>query len=162
MPGDLQHSCKVNGNVQTARWVTNWAIWTQHNPRVSLRVIAMISKGCFWQISNTLIKFVFRAFLYLNLSTVHVILNCYWEHTSKFTWNEFDNWCNFTVLFNSKKYIFVYFMSQVWIIKSTESTNICYVSDRVACIIKMNVKETFMGNDSSRKCLCFEWTAVRE
>ena len=32
-----------------------------------------------------------------------------------------------------------FFMSQVWTMKLTESTNICYVSDRVACTIKMNV-----------------------
>ena len=53
-------------------------------------------------------------------------------------------------------------MSQVRTVKLTESTNICYVSDRVACTIKMNAKEIFMGNDSFRKCLCDEWTAVRE
>ena len=38
-----------------------------------------------------------------------------------------------------------FFMSQVWTMKVTESTNICYVSDTVACTIKMNVKETFIG-----------------
>ena len=32
-----------------------------------------------------------------------------------------------------------FFMSQVWTMKLTESPNICYVSDRVACTIKMNV-----------------------
>ena len=53
-------------------------------------------------------------------------------------------------------------MSQVWTMKLTESTSICYGSDRVACTIKMNVKETFMGNDSFRKCLYGEWTVVRE
>ena len=31
--------------------------------------------------------------------------------------------------------------------KLTESTNICYVSDRVACITKVNIKETLIGND---------------
>ena len=46
--------------------------------------------------------------------------------------------------------------------KLTESTSICYTSDRVACTIKMNVKETFMENDSFRKCLYSEWTAVRD
>ena len=29
----------------------------------------------------------------------------------------------------------------------TESTNICYISDRVACIDKLNMKETFLGNN---------------
>ena len=37
-------------------------------------------------------------------------------------------------------------MSQVWTMKLTESTNI-YVSVRVSCAIKANIKETFMGND---------------
>ena len=46
--------------------------------------------------------------------------------------------------------------------KLTESRNICYVSDRFACTIKIEVKETFVGNDSFLKCLCGEWTAVRE
>ena len=56
-------------------------MWTKHNPRVPLGVIVMISKGCFWQISNFIIKFVFRSFLYLNPSTVDVVLNWYWAHT---------------------------------------------------------------------------------
>ena len=43
--------------------------------------------------------------------------------------------------------IFVYFLLHVWTIKLTESRNICYISDRVACTIKVNIKETFMGND---------------
>ena len=49
----------------------------------------------------------------------------------------------------------------MWTMKLTESTNICYVSDMVPCTIKINLKETFMGNDFF-KCLCGEWTAVRE
>ena len=36
---------------------------TQHNSRAPLGG-TMISKGCFWQISNIIIKFVLRAFLY--------------------------------------------------------------------------------------------------
>ena len=51
---------------QTTGWVINWAMWTQHNPQVPLGVIAM--------------KFVFRAFLDLNLSTVHVLLSWYCAH----------------------------------------------------------------------------------
>ena len=31
--------------------------------------------------------------------------------------------------------------------KLTESTNICYISVRIACTTKANIKETFMGND---------------
>ena len=38
-------------------------------------------------------------------------------------------------------------MLQVWIIKSTESTNTCYTSGRVACTTQVNIKETFKGND---------------
>ena len=34
-------------------------------------------------------------------------------------------------------YLFI-FISQVWIMKLTESTNICYASDWVGCTIKMN------------------------
>ena len=53
-------------------------------------------------------------------------------------------------------------MSKVWTMKLTESANTCYVSDTVACTIKMNFKETFMENDSFCKCFCGEWTTVRE
>ena len=38
-------------------------------------------------------------------------------------------------------------MSQVLTMKSTESTNICYISERVACTIKGNIKETFLENN---------------
>ena len=31
--------------------------------------------------------------------------------------------------------------------KLTESTNTCYISDRVACIIKVNINETLMAID---------------
>ena len=44
--------------------------------------------------------------------------------------------------------------------KLTESINICYISVRNTCTTKANMKETFMGNDGSCKCLCGEWTAV--
>ena len=44
--------------------------------------------------------------------------------------------------------IFVYFfMLQVWTMKLTESINICYVSVRVVCTLKVNIKEIFMGNN---------------
>ena len=46
--------------------------------------------------------------------------------------------------------------------KVTKSTNICYARDTVACTIKINVKETFMGNGSFRKYFCGKWTVVRE
>ena len=46
-----------------------------------LKIIAMISKGCFCQISKIVMKFVFKAFLYLNPWTVHVVRNWYCAHT---------------------------------------------------------------------------------
>ena len=52
-------------------------------------------------------------------------------------------------------------MLQVWTMKLTESIN-CYISVRVACTTKVNIEETIIENDGSRKCLCDEWTAVRE
>ena len=39
-------------------------------------------------------------------------------------------------------------MLQVWTMKLTESMNICYVNVRVSRTIKVNIKETLMGNDS--------------
>ena len=39
-------------------------------------------------------------------------------------------------------------MLQIWIIKSTESTNTSCTSDKVACTTKVNIKETSTGNDS--------------
>ena len=38
-------------------------------------------------------------------------------------------------------------MSQVLTITLTESTNISYISDRIACTVKLNIKETFLGNN---------------
>ena len=38
-------------------------------------------------------------------------------------------------------------MSQVLSVKLTELTNICYISDRVPCTTKMNIKETFLGKN---------------
>ena len=38
-------------------------------------------------------------------------------------------------------------MLQVWTMKLTESTNICYISDSCPCTMKVNIKQTFMGND---------------
>ena len=55
-------------------------MWTQHNPRVPVSVIAMISKVFFWQISSIIIKFVFRDSVYFNPSSVHVVLNWCWAH----------------------------------------------------------------------------------
>ena len=70
---------------------------------------------------------------------------------------------NVTLLFLSiVNNLCLFFTSQVWTMKVTESTNVCYVSDTVACTIIMNIKETFMGNDSFCKCFSGEWTAVRE
>ena len=38
-------------------------------------------------------------------------------------------------------------MSQVWTMKLTELMNICYVNVRVSRTVKVNIKETFMGNN---------------
>ena len=38
-------------------------------------------------------------------------------------------------------------MLEVWNMKLTESTNIFCTSDKVVRTIKVNIKETFMGND---------------
>ena len=149
-----------------------------------------------------IIKFVFRAFLYLNSSSLHVVLNRYWAHTLikvigkiklvhevdlvcdhlkngkiKFRnlespelslhpfkpvcrtifetlWDKLQNLpemkltTGVTLLLLSAvdNDIFL-FMSQVPTLKSTESTNICYISDRVTYTIKRNIKETFLENN---------------
>ena len=36
-------------------------------------------------------------------------------------------------------------MSQVWAMKLAESKNLCYISDGVACTIKMNIKKYLHG-----------------
>ena len=38
-------------------------------------------------------------------------------------------------------------MSQVWIMKLAESTNICHFSDRFETTIKVNIEEIFMGKN---------------
>ena len=38
-------------------------------------------------------------------------------------------------------------MSQVFTMTLTESTNICYIGDTVACTVKLNIKDTFLGNN---------------
>ena len=38
-------------------------------------------------------------------------------------------------------------MSWVLTITLTESMNICYISDRAACTVKLNIKENFLGNN---------------
>ena len=38
-------------------------------------------------------------------------------------------------------------MLQVWTMILTGSTNICYITDRVPCTMKVSIKQTFMGND---------------
>ena len=62
--------------------------------------------------------------------------NYFWNslrQTSKFIWNEVDNWSNFSVSFSCRQwYICLLFMSQVCTMKLTESMNICYVSVRVS------------------------------
>ena len=68
--------------------------------------------------------------------------------TSKFTWNEVDNWCHLTVSFISEYwYICLFFMLQMSTMKLTESTNICCTSDRLVCTINVKIKDRFIGND---------------
>ena len=44
--------------------------------------------------------------------------------------------------------VFVYFDEvELWTMKLTESMDTC-TNDRVACIIKVNIKETFMENEA--------------
>ena len=38
-------------------------------------------------------------------------------------------------------------MSQILTMTLTESTNICHINDRVACTVRLNFKETFLGNN---------------
>ena len=42
---------------------------------------------------------------------------------------------------------FFFFMSQLLTMKLTESANVCYISDRVACTVKRNITETFLENN---------------
>ena len=180
-------------------------MWTQHNRRVPRRVIAMISKGCFWQVSNIIINFLFRDFLYLIPSVVfwisigHALVKVTrknkgmyekdlvfdhlqhtkwllvtnqepakvslctfkpvsrttcetsWGKLQNFTWNKVDN---FTVCFSSKQWhICLFFVSHLWTMKLIESKNVFCISGRVVCTVKLNIKETFMGNDSFHKRL---------
>ena len=73
------------------------------------------------------------------------------RQTSKYTSNEIENWCNFTVSF----IICLFFKLQVWTMKLTESTDTC-TSDRVACTIEVNIKKTFIGNEGFLQM--FMWT----
>ena len=43
--------------------------------------------------------------------------------------------------------IYLFFMSRMLTMTLTESTNICFVSIRVACTVKLNIKENFLGNN---------------
>ena len=38
-------------------------------------------------------------------------------------------------------------MSQTLTMALNESTNICYISDTVACTVKLNIIDTFLGNN---------------
>ena len=43
--------------------------------------------------------------------------------------------------------------------KLTESTNICYFSDRVACTTKWNIKENFLENNGFAR-ICYSVTTL--
>ena len=79
-----------------------------------------------------------------------------WRTTFETTWEKFPNLLGMKLrtdvillfLSSVNNVIFVYFLkSQVWNMELTGSTNAGYTSDRVACTIKVNIKEAFMGND---------------
>ena len=38
-------------------------------------------------------------------------------------------------------------MSQVLTMTLAESTNTCYITDTVACTVKLNIKDTFLGDN---------------
>ena len=38
-------------------------------------------------------------------------------------------------------------MLKMWTMNLTESTNLCCTTDRLACTIKVNIKERLIGND---------------
>ena len=42
---------------------------------------------------------------------------------------------------------FLFFISQDIFMTLTELRKIYYISDRVACTVKLNIKETFLGNN---------------
>ena len=85
-------------------------------------------------------------YIYVLTSVKNYFQNSLWKF-SKFAWNEVDNWCNFTVSSITEQWHICSFLKlQVWTMKLTESTSTS-TSDRVACTIKVNIKETFMGNE---------------
>ena len=46
--------------------------------------------------------------------------------------------------------------------KLTASTNFCYIGDRNACTVQVNIKKPSSETMVSCKRLSVEWTAVRE
>ena len=124
-------------------------MWAQHNPRVPLSVIVMISKGCFWRISSITIKFVFRDFLYLNPSSVHVVLNWYWVHTSiKITEkmklvHEIDPVCDLVIFFIAHHKSVVFKLGIYWaffyIFKPVCRTNFKTLCERLQNLLGMKL-----------------------
>ena len=61
----------------------------------------------------------------------------------------------FLPLINNDMFIYLFiFLLQVWAMKFAESTNLWYIIIRVTCTIKLNIKETLMGNKGFLQCLC--------
>ena len=54
-----------------------------------------------------------------------------------------------TWLLLSEWYIYLFFVSLVLTMTLTEPTNIWYISDSVASTVKLNIKESFLGNNRS-------------
>ena len=147
-------------------------MWTQHNPRLPLGAIAMISKkhtlikfrgkielvheiNCLWPLivhqqivsQKPRISWALSLYIYIQTSVQNYFRNAS-RKTSKFTWNDVYNWFNLTVSFSSEYwYICFIFMLRMWTINLTESTNNFCTSDRAVRTINVNMKERFIGND---------------
>ena len=175
----------------------------EHNINQGFLLVLLLSYQKFVFVKfPVVIKSKFRAFPYLNSSSLHVTLNRYWAHTlikvtgkvlfvhgidlvcdhlknTKRTlvtnlespelslyafksvcrtiletlWGKLQNFrgikltTGVTFLLLSAVDNDFFFISQVLTMKSTESANICYISDRVACTIKRNIKETLLKNN---------------
>ena len=57
---------------------------------------------------------------------------------------------------------FGFFMSQLWTMILIALTKFWYISNRVCCTVKVNIKETLWESMVSCTFLCGEWTAGRK
>ena len=68
------------------------------------------------------------------------------RQSSKFTLNGVDNGCNILMQLMFLSSVNNNFFVTVWAMKFTETTNVWYISVRVTCTIKLNIKKPFMGD----------------